>query len=294
MTTGNIALKSYKNNDYKVIVCNDGSKIRYGESFNPIFPESIDLKITNYCDLGCPFCHEHSTLRGKHGNPDKIISRLQGLPEGIELAIGGGNPLDFPNIVEFFSRLNELGFIVNMTVNSEHLIQEKYIKIIDNIFHNRLINGLGISGSTKNKYISYDNTVNHFIIGEQSLEEFQNISKIYNKILLLGYKTYGRGHKYFQSKQGERIRKNILVFNEYFKHPNRQYPFNIVSFDNLAINQLNLKENMKDFEDFFMGEDGEFTMYYDGVTDTYAKSSTSIRMKFSNIDKNIRSVFKKY
>lgn len=190
MTTTNI-LASYKNNDYKVFLLNDGTKIRKGNSFNAIFPESIDLKITNYCDLACPFCHEQSTKRGKHGDAETILSRLKGLPKGIELAIGGGNPLDFPNLSEFLSKLKDLGFIVNMTINSQHLSMDRYSEIAEKVMP--LIYGLGISGTTKNPYEIKETAVNHFIIGEQSVSELVSLSGRYKKVLLLGYKTYGRG-----------------------------------------------------------------------------------------------------
>lgn len=291
MTTTKI-LASYKNNDYKVFLLNDGTKIRRGNSFNAEFPESIDLKITNYCDLGCPFCHEHSTRRGKHGDEKTILDRLYGLPRGIELALGGGNPLDFPNLKSLLSNLSSMGFIVNMTINSKHLAMEKYQSIANDIFP--MIYGLGISGQTENPYESSDKSVNHFIIGEQSIDDLLSLSGRYKKVLLLGYKTYGRGEKY-GIKNNDRIQKNINGLTKYIKSvcDGSSKDFDIISFDNLAIRQLSLKEYMRDFDSFFMGEDGKFTMYYDGVSDMYAKSSTSVRQQFPS-DCGIKDVFGKY
>lgn len=51
-------LGSYKNNDYTCTMFSDGTKIRWNDkdSFNPIKPESIDLKITNMCNMECGMC----------------------------------------------------------------------------------------------------------------------------------------------------------------------------------------------------------------------------------------------
>lgn len=63
----------YKNGNYRVRIYDDGTKVR--ETIDPNdnkfiaeFPESIDLKITNRCDMGCKMCHENSTIDGAHGD----------------------------------------------------------------------------------------------------------------------------------------------------------------------------------------------------------------------------------
>ena len=44
-------LASYKNGNYHVLLYEDGTKIRYNnlETLIPDFPESFDMKISNYC-----------------------------------------------------------------------------------------------------------------------------------------------------------------------------------------------------------------------------------------------------
>lgn len=57
-------LNQYINGNTLVTIYNDGTKIReYNKDPQPEFPESIDLKITDYCDMGCPYCHESSTKK---------------------------------------------------------------------------------------------------------------------------------------------------------------------------------------------------------------------------------------
>ena len=53
--------------------------------------------------------------------------------------------------------------------------------------------------------------------------------------------------------------------------------FKVVSFDNLALEQLRLKYIIpkKYYETHFMGEDGQYTMYIDLVKQEFAKNSIS-------------------
>lgn len=86
-------LYKYQNGNVLVTLYNDGTKIQEwddNEKPQPIFPNSLDLKITNYCDAGCRFCHEMSTIEGKHGDLDYLWSIIKNLASGTELAIGGG------------------------------------------------------------------------------------------------------------------------------------------------------------------------------------------------------------
>ena len=58
----------YKNGSYLVMILDDGTKIRYNKlnMYKPDRVESMDIKITNQCDMGCSMCHENSTFDGKH------------------------------------------------------------------------------------------------------------------------------------------------------------------------------------------------------------------------------------
>jgi hypothetical protein len=69
--------------------------------------------------------------------------------------------------------------------------------------------------------------------------------------------------------------------------------FNTISFDNLAIEQLKPHRLMseKSYEEFFMGGDGEYTMYIDLVREEFAVGSTATE-RFPLMD-NIDDMFKK-
>lgn len=56
-------LGTYKNGNYIVTMFDDGTKIRQTkyDVFIPAFPENIDVKLTDKCSIGCPFCFVEDT-----------------------------------------------------------------------------------------------------------------------------------------------------------------------------------------------------------------------------------------
>ena len=125
MLMGQRSLYSYTNGNYQVTLLKDGTKIREckGSVFRPDFPESMDIKITNWCNMGeiCTHCHEASYKNGKQGNLQDLLNRLVGLPPGVELAIGGGNPLSHDDLDVFLDRVRKMGLVPNITINELHL-----------------------------------------------------------------------------------------------------------------------------------------------------------------------------
>lgn len=50
-------ISTYLNGNTTVTIEKDGTKTReYDNVPSPLHPESIDVKITNYCDMGCNYC----------------------------------------------------------------------------------------------------------------------------------------------------------------------------------------------------------------------------------------------
>src|SRR3990167_4803855 len=134
---------SYINGNTKVIILSDGTKIREYEDIPKIIhPESIDVKITDYCDMNCVYCHESSTVKGAHANLNKLFDIISELPAGVELAIGGGNPLSHPDLVEFLQRLKTKGLIANITINQGHL--KIYQDLLIYLIKDELVHGVGI------------------------------------------------------------------------------------------------------------------------------------------------------
>lgn len=274
-------LGSYKNNDYTCTMFSDGTKIRWNDkdSFNPIKPESIDLKITNMCNMECGMCHENSTPDGKHGDILNLPFIETMFPYS-EIAIGGGNPLTHPDLIEFLEGLKERKIIASMTVNQVHFMHN--IDLLKELTDKKLIYGLGISyigGRHKNcieAIKQFPNAVVHVINGIVHMDGLEALANNDLKILVLGYKEFRRG-KTLYDECGSQINYLKAQFYDMLPKIVNDGWFKCISFDNLAIKQLEPKRLMsdKDYKEFYMGDDGSFSLYVDSVKREFAKSSVS-------------------
>ena len=191
------------------------------------FPELVDLKITDYCTRGCPWCYQGSTAKGKHANYGvlgRIIEALQGAGT-FEVAIGGGEPTQHPNFASILDDFRKADIVPNFstgtldwfddneimsavlvncgsfayTVRSVADVDSFMTKVKQfNDAHPGAIKRLG----HRNYYQSTD-AVNvplasvHLVLGTVTREEFRNIidkCAAYDlPIVLLAYKPLGRG-----------------------------------------------------------------------------------------------------
>lgn len=283
-------LGTYQNGTYKVSIYEDGTKIREGNSFDASFPENIDLKITNKCDLGCAMCHEKSTEKGKEG--DILNSEfIDSLHPFTELAIGGGNALSHPDLLPFLRKLKEKNIIANLTVNQIHFSLEK--DLINTLVSENLVYGMGISvfypnDDLLNAIEKIPNAVIHIIAGVVNKEIIEKLYDRNFKVLILGYKDFGRGEEYL-SQNKETIDANIKYLADNL--PEISKHFEVISFDNLALKQLNVEKYLtpKMWNKFYMGDDGSHTMYIDLVEKKFGKNSTS-KVRYSLKD-NIIDMF---
>lgn len=269
-------LGEYKNGNYLTTIWDNGTKMRItaAEEFIPEFPECIDLKITNYCDMNCAYCHEDSSIAGRHA--DLSAKFIDTLHPYTELAIGGGNPLSHPDLGQFLVELRKRKIIANITVNQTHFLQE-YSRI-KKLIELDLIKGLGISiiNPTEElieKIKDIPTAVCHVIAGVLTKEQLDTLADNNLTILILGYKILRRGQEYYNKTIASQVIELAQILPEYYNR------FKTVSFDNLALKQLSVKDTIseEDWESFYMGDDGQFTMYIDLVNKEYAKSSTSLK-----------------
>jgi hypothetical protein len=296
-------LHSYTNGNTHVSLYDDGTKIREFDGVpKPIHPESFDCKITNYCDGGCRWCHEKSAVTGSHADLSRLLDVIKELPAGVEIALGGGNPLSHPDLLPFLRELKARGLVANMTVNQKHF--KPYAKEIRTLIEEGLIHGLGVSYSgTKYQadiapFVSMtSNMVFHLIMGINSVYEIDDLQKFVKenggkacKVLVLGYKDYGNGSPHY-SLNKEAIDNNKLrwfrFLSSFFKDSNLT-----LSFDNLAIEQLKLKRFFTEgaWNKFFMGSEGSYTCYVDAVNQQFAVCSVDPnRVSFE--DSNLLTFF---
>lgn len=285
---------SYKNGNYKVFIFDDGSMIRHTEedTYKAEFPDSMDIKITNRCDGNCMFCHEKSTPEGSHG---KIldIPFLNSLRPYTQLAIGGGNVLEHPDFIPFLIWCKERNLIASITLNQKHFMEN--LDTVRYLVDNKLIYGLGVSlvyptPEFINTVKEFENAVIHVIAGIVSSSVMEKLYHNDLKLLILGYKRFGNGKDYYKLHQSP-VDLNINWLKK--EIVNIVKKFNTVSFDNLAISQLNIKDILSEdmWDKFYMGDDGSHTMYVDTVNKEYAVSSTStVRHSYNN--EKIEDMFK--
>ena len=270
-------LTTYTNGNYHVTLLNDGTKIRYNrlDNLTPAFAESIDCNITERCDGGCGYCYLGCNEDGKHADLNQ--SFFDTLHRGQELALNG-NDLSHPQLKEFLIRMKNQGVICNLTVNQIHLI--RCIDKIRELVNEELIYGLGVSlvNSADSRLYYYlkefSNAVLHTIDGLLSSENIYNLSDKNIKLLILGYKVLGRGDDYY-NKHHDEIENNIKWLKNnimYLKNA-----FNVISFDNLAIEHLDLKNQVAEdiWKYSYMGDEGSYTFYIDAVNKKFALSSLS-------------------
>ena len=284
----------YKNGNHEVYINDEnGTKIRKtiddnATEFISDFADSVDFKITNKCFNNCAFCHEKSSPTGLVGNMDdwKFLDTLHPYTE---MAIGGGDVLTFDKLYDLLELLKSKNIYANITVQQNNIFDNK----IDYLVEHELVKGIGVSlyGYRKDdieRIKSLPNTVIHLINGVTACEaSFCQLADKDLKILILGYKTFGRGIEFIKDSPWIQddmnwVEKNIEDYMMKFK---------VVSFDNLAVEQLKLKDKLteKQWKMFYGGDDGTHTFYIDGVNKQFAKSSTSTE-RFDLLD-NIDDMF---
>lgn len=286
----------YKNGNYTVSLYDNGTKVRENDLdfFEADFPESMDIKITNRCNMGCPMCHEDSKCDGLHGDimSESFIDKLHPYTE---LAIGGGNVLEHPDFYDFLVKCKNLKLICNTTIRQEHFMQN--LDFIRKLRDEKLIYGLGISLSDPWQYGFVDavkefpNAVIHVINGIVTMQDLEELRNCGLKILILGYKEFRRGEKLYETDAKERIDGLKQDLYNYLPEIVGHGWFDVVSFDNLAIKQLNPQRIMSKeaWDEMYMGDDGEYTLYIDMVSRVFAKNSCST--KRFNIMNNVIDMF---
>ena len=142
----------YQNGNANITLYEDGTRIIETEDayLDLEQPLNIDLRLLNRCSNGynpktgkavCPWCHELQTTTGAECDYSLLMSKLEGLTPGIELAIGG-NELT-TGLLSFIEWCYLKGFIVNLTVNQIHL--STFSSSLKELIGKGFIKGLGIS-----------------------------------------------------------------------------------------------------------------------------------------------------
>lgn len=293
-------LNKYKNGNCTIEIYSDGTRIIEwpdGEEMKLEFPLNIDIRLMTKCDFGynpttgksvCSFCHESARTDGKECDYDQLLSQLKHLPAGMELAIGIN---DFTEGLEFFlGRCKAYGFIVNGTVNQGALAKKSNREWLARLISNNLLKGVGVSYRPRmpdipKEVIEYPNTVLHVIAG---IDDFEGVKNLANqgvkKILVLGEKDFGfnKGNVNLSSESHKEWKARIMELAK---------AFDIISFDNLALEQLDIKSKLPDsmWKEFYQGE---HSFYINAVDQYFAPSSRSNLLKKGFGETNLFDYFK--
>lgn len=286
----------YMNGNIRTTFFDDGTLIREtkDDEFKPAFASNMDIKICNRCDMGCKFCHEGSTPDGKLGDilNEKFVDTLHPYQE---VALGGGNVLEHPDLIPFLQKLKERKVIANITLNQVHF--EENIELVENIINEKLIYGLGVSlvnptAEFIEKISKFPNAVIHVINGVLKPSDVEALENKGLKMLILGYKNLRRGAEWLAEDHENIVVKQMWIKENLADIVNK---FKVLSFDNLAIEQLEVQKllSKEEWDEFFMGEDSEFTYYIDMVERKFSKSSTSPFNERYELLNNVDDMFEK-
>lgn len=288
-------LATYKNGNVVTTIYDDGTKIHFtkDDEFKYAFPECMDVSISQRCDNGCEFCYYDCSPTGKHGKLSgwKFFDTIRPYTE---IAVNLQRPLN-PDIKTFLEGMKRRKVFVNITVNQNHFMDNLIREFIGEAIADDLIKGVGISltDPTQKGFIEeakkYPNTVIHVIAGITHPEDIGYLMGHGLKLLILGYKDVGRGKQYYDHSS-TLIKDNIKWLKSGLDEI--VSGFDVVSFDNLALEQLHIKNFLTsyDWEKFYAGDDGTFTFYIDLVKGVFARNSMS-RIVYTIGDKTIDDMF---
>lgn len=267
------------------------------ETFKAEFPLNCDMNISNNCCIGCEFCYQGCTVDGKHSDIKKFIddknSFLYSLHPGTELAINGNEPFH-PDLALLLEFCKEHDILANLTVNEVSLLKNK--EQLEQWLDAGLIHGIGVSPKTYSQEMlewvsEHPTAVIHTIAGITTLANYRSMYDKNVKVLILGYKDFGRGVTY-TNKFSDEILLNINDLR--LDLPIMLREFVVLSFDNLAIDQLDVKSMLTEeqWNTFYRGDDGSHTLFIDLVSETFAKNSIQDKSKHKPLMSDIRDMLK--
>ena len=288
-------IATYKNGNTYTTIYDDGTKTHFTKDneFNFEFPESHDISISQCCDNGCEWCYYGCSPTGKHGKLTgwKFFDSMRPYTE---IAINLQFPLH-PDLESFLFEMRQRKIIVNATINQNHFMSDSGRELIEAYSDLGLIKGIGISltDPTQDGFIDevkkYPNAVIHIIAGVTPWEDIQYFMGHGLKLLILGYKKTGRGKKYYDG-----LFIPIITQMKYLEGGLDEVinGFKVVSFDNLAIEQLHIKDRLtdKEWNMFYGGDDGTVTFFIDLVKGVFARNSLS-QIVYPIGDKTIDEMF---
>lgn len=214
-----IRKRVFHEHNYKAVYFN-GKTVRIAiDPSKPItkleYPEFYDVKITDQCDGGCPYCYMDSKPEDPHAKDiiPKIHSFFGNMTKNqlpFQVAIGGGEPTSHPDFAACLKTFAQYNIVPNYTTNGMFI--EKPVKEVGKIMDNtaRLCGGVAVSchphldlywKEVADMFIEDQIRLNfHLIISDR--ESIDQFAEVYNKyvgkveyFVLLPYGVQGRAEE---------------------------------------------------------------------------------------------------
>ena len=262
-------------------------------------PDLVDVKITDYCNSGCRFCYQGSTVKGTHSDTDHIhqlIGILAGA-EVFEIAFGGGEPTQHPDFIKILKMTKDANITPNFTTKNLKWLRE-HLGEIDGIFgsfaysagHGSEVNELA---TIRDFYrLDHNRVCVQLVMGSMSVGEIMFIIETCNKhnipVTLLGFKEQHRGATFKQYPYEGWLTKykELKESKNIYKH---------LGVDTLLINQ-----SQKEFDELgipkflYHTTEGTFSWYIDAVANKQGPSSFHPLTDYTNAYHQIISAYKAY
>lgn len=260
-----------------------GRKIRIVlEGFNPptrsTVPELIDIKITNYCSAGCPYCYQDSSTTGTHASADDLntFAREAGRLGVFEVAIGGGEPTSHPQFINILREFRENGIVPNFSTQQiDWLNNSEIVKAVK-----KYCGGVALSTQDPDRanaflrecYKKEIRSSIHYVLGitplsnlEKMLKSDSHDSWTTRNIVLLAYKQMGRATN--------TPPKNYAGWENIVRKWGLQKEWN-VAVDSFLVRDVEDNFSREEIPaHLFENGDGKFSLYFDAVEGTYAAHS---------------------
>lgn len=249
-------------------------------------PELVDVKITDFCGYGCHFCYQGSTKAGEHADLKDIehIASQLSIMGVFEVALGGGEPCHHPEFVDILDAFSSRDVSVNFTsfgVDWVEKIPEGYAGGVGISVHSaRDVGKIKRSQErieVRNKGLDYQSFVRPTIIAQTvvgatpwSVIEDTVIECISEDvpILLLGYKTTGRGQDFIPyDASPDQVESLLLLVKNKMKRDEDHWGSSFqLSVDTAfldryshCLDKVGIPANLRS------SPEGKFSMYIDAV-----------------------------
>lgn len=192
-----------------------GMKFRWSEGAydKATRPELVDVKITDRCAHGCAFCYQGSTPEGEDAPLGRVKAVIDALSAAgvFEMAIGGGEPTEHPDFPEILRYAADQDVTPNFTTFSDGWVgDERIVEAIKYAAGKRRGMGIGVSVLSEKDIAKLEGVraaVSHHVqvIGQTVVgvapialtsRLVTAIAEAGHSVLLLGYKTTGRGEAF--------------------------------------------------------------------------------------------------